>query len=375
MSSPRGIISRLTPSGAGAVAVVRVQGPMSLFDDAPSLFLAANGRPVADQQINRVCYGEWGTETPESIVLCRTNPEETEIQCHGGQAAVARIMDDLETRGCVVSDAVSTRRDTESLIEAECREAVIHATTLRTADVLLQQQEVLPQAVGKLAGLSPDRAKRQVEEWLVWAEFGVHLTEPWRVVLCGRPNVGKSSLINALVGFSRSIVFDQPGTTRDVVAVETALDGWPIEFSDTAGIRADADDLESVGIERARQRLADADLRIVLIDVSQQPTDDDRELLAVWGEGIVVAHKCDLDDAWRNSMPQAAMAVSSVTGAGVEELAEEIVRRLVPCVPPSMTPMPVTRRQTRALLSVRDTIDGGVETNEVERRISAVVEG
>ncbi len=366
------IVSRLTPAGAGAVAVVQLRGRPSLLDDEPRLFHAANGRFVVEQSLGCVCYGTWGTETPESVVLCRTEAELTEIHCHGGSAAVARIVADLKARNCTTAEAVKSG---PGLIEEECREALIRATTLRTADILLQQLETLPSLLHELPGSTGDDALRQVEALLSWAEFGRHLTSPWRVVLCGRPNVGKSSLINALVGFARSIVFDQPGTTRDVVVVETALHGWPIEFLDTAGIREDADELESLGIARARKQLESADLRIVLLDVSQQPSGDDRELLAAWSDGIIVAHKCDLDDVWGAAKPQAAIDVSSVTGAGVDALADEIVRRLVPLVPEPMTPVPVTRRQVEALRVVRDAIQMGMTEDEIARRMSALAEG
>ena len=91
------------------------------------------------------------------------------------------------------------------------------------------------------------------------ADLGLHLTSPWRVVVAGPPNVGKSSLINALVGYHRAVVFDTPGTTRDVVTVGTAIDGWPVELSDTAGIRPSDDRLES-RVGRAIEQTRQADL-------------------------------------------------------------------------------------------------------------------
>lgn len=360
MSDPSPIVRRLTPAGAGAVAVLRLEGPSSLLDEEPRLFRASNGRPVAEQPVDRVCYGEWGIQSPESIVICRTGLSDTEIHCHGGRAAVSRIMSDLESRGCATGKSSFANRGGAGLIAEECREAVTHATTVQTADILLQQMEVFPAEIDQLADLTPDQQRQSIESLLSWANFGLHLTQPWRVVLCGRPNVGKSSLINALVGYSRSIVFDQPGTTRDVVTVETALDGWPIEFSDTAGLREEAAELETAGIQRARIRLETADLRVVLIDVSQPPTDADKELLTAWGDGVIVAHKSDLEDVWRDESPPSAIPVSSVTGQGLDLLIDTITRRLVPRVPEPMTALPVTQRQVDALeKTLESLIDEG----------------
>ncbi len=83
---------------------------------------------------------------------------------------------------------------------------------------------------------------------LRWTDLGTHLATPWRVVLAGAPNVGKSSLINALLGYGRAIVFDQPGTTRDVVTADAAIEGWPITLADTAGLHDASDATESAGI-------------------------------------------------------------------------------------------------------------------------------
>ena len=352
-------VTLITPPGRGAVATIRIVGVAALERPFP-LWRAANGRPLVEQSIDRVCFGRWGKLSPEEVVLCRTAADVAEIHCHGGTAAVSRIIGDLEAQGCDARPWQQTAKQSFGLIEAECREALTRATTMRTADVLWQQCEGrLTKVFSELEAMPPQRASDRAAQLLRWAEFGQHLTEPWQVVLCGRPNVGKSSLINALVGYGRSIVYDQPGTTRDVVTAETALDGWPIEFSDTAGLRDEADELESAGIARAQERLRAADLRILLLDSSRPLTDDDRRLLAAWPDALVVAHKSDLPTAWEDGPPD-AIPVSSLRGSGLEELTATIVSRLVPAVPPPLTPLPVTARQVEFLRRLREQTERDV---------------
>src|SRR5439155_1584802 len=178
-------------------------------------------------------------------------------------------------------------------------------------------------------------------------------TQPWSVVLAGRPNVGKSSLINALVGYERSIVFDQPGTTRDVVTAETVLDGWPIRMSDTAGQRGATDELESSGMALAREALSAADGPVLVIDTSQPPQPDDLQLLADWPDVLVVAHKSDLPDEWGSLLPKNVIRVSSLARTGLKELSTAIVQRLVPELPPSNAVVPLSERQIELLLDAR----------------------
>ena len=160
-------------------------------------------------------------------------------------------------------------------------------------------------------------------------------------------------------------MFDEPGTTRDVVTAETALDGWPVELIDTAGIRGADEALESVGIERARAALHSADCRLLLLDVGQPLDDADHALLREVADAIVVAHKCDLPATWdASSLGNVNLiAVSSRTGAGIEALQAAIVERLVPEVPAPNTAIPLTERQVAMLQDARESIQrGGSET-------------
>ena len=175
-------------------------------------------------------------------------------------------------------------------------------------------------------------------------------------VLTGTSYDVRSGLINALLGYQRAIVFDQPGTTRDVVTAETAFDGWPVVLADTAGLRDATEELEAAGIALARQRLEHADARLVLVDLNEPPTRDDESLIAHWSDAIVIGHKCDLGDRWQGRLPSSALRVSSVTGEGLEAIQRQLIERLIPRVPPPGTPIPITRRQTDLLNIARSEL-------------------
>jgi tRNA modification GTPase len=374
----------LTASGRGAIATIRVSlagASRPVADVWP--FRAANGRPLSSQSVGRIVFGDWGSEPSEEIVLCALDDATLEIHCHGGEAASRRILRDLAAAGCRVVAWPEFLQQTESPLRAEIMAVLCRATTLPTAAILWEQANGLFElTVGALVAEAPGNlpaAAARIREWLAWADFGLHLTRPWRVVLAGRPNVGKSSLINAILGYTRCVVFDQPGTTRDVVSAQTAIDGWPIEVSDTAGLRASADPLESAGIERARQTLETADLAVVLIDVSQPASAADRAILAEHRPAIVVAHKCDLvayegNDRWQTDETDQWLRVSAKTGVGVEALVAAISLQLVPRVPPPDSLIPLTERHV-ALLNTALAAAERADTAGLAQSLAALLTG
>jgi tRNA modification GTPase len=161
--------------------------------------------------------------------------------------------------------------------------------------------------------------------------YGRLVFEGFTLAIVGRPNVGKSSLFNRLLEQDRAIVTEIPGTTRDTVSETAAIGGMPVRLVDTAGIRAGQDLVESLGIERSWQALADADLALVVLDAAAGVTPDDSELLqrsAPLGRRLVIANKIDTGEA--ADLPPDAIRVSALTGLGIDGLRERIVAAVSP---------------------------------------------
>jgi tRNA modification GTPase len=366
----------LTPSGRGAVAVIAASG-IDAYAAVDAHFKAANDRPVAGQLRDRIVFGHWSTGAhAEEIILLRGEGDSLEIHCHGGAAAVARICDALEAAGCEILPWEQWLRETSTnVIEAEADIALAQATTRRTAAVLLKQRsgalsrEILT-VIAQLTRGDLAAARRSLNTMLARSAFGMHLTQPWQVAIAGRPNVGKSSLMNALVGYQRAIVFDQPGTTRDVLAADTAIDGWPVRLTDAAGIRATSDPLEAEGVFRAQENLARADLVLWLLDATALDdimaafTVADGELdetsaAAVKSKRLVVLNKIDKLNHFTPPEDAGLVCTSTVTQVGLDDLLNRIAERLVPAPPQLGEAVPFTQRQVDRLKKALAAVDAG----------------
>jgi tRNA modification GTPase len=361
---------RLTPEGRGAVAVLLAVGPHGAEQVERYFFGHANA-PLSSRPLNRVYHGHWGGPEGEDVVVCRRSDSEVEIHCHGGSAAAERIIADLAAAGC---QSLAWRdwlgRQESDGIRAEAARLLADARTERTAAILLDQyhgalETVLADIERDLDAGDREAAAIGLEALLARSRVGLHLVEPWRVVLAGPPNVGKSSLVNALVGYRRSIVFDEPGTTRDVVTVATAIDGWPIELSDTAGLRASDDPLEQAGVELARRRLAAADCVVLVFDATERAADRREAVIHDYPEAIVACSKVDLLPPSEAAGIEAAdidrpiCLTSAVTGLGIGELADAIVRRLIGVEPRPGDAVPFTASQVQQLFLVGDAVGRG----------------
>ena len=372
-------------SGAGqaALAVMRVSGPAS----RRILASLCGSVPAPRRASFRRLRNPEGSELDQSIVVWLPGPgsytgeDSAELTLHGGRSVLTGVADALVTLGARPAEAGEfTRRaflnGRMDLTAAEAVHDLIAAETeaqrrqaLRQLDgalgtlyggwakrlrLLLAQQEALidfpdedlPPEVEDQIVAELDALGREVAAHLDDNRRGERLREGLVFAITGAPNVGKSSLINALAERDVAIVSATPGTTRDALETRVVLGGVPVTLVDTAGLRDTADEIEAEGVRRARERAAAADLVIVVVEVGAVATPPPPAPLPQGeGEIVVVANKIDLGGA----VPAGAIAVSALTGRGVPEL-----RARLAAAAQSLTegagPPPLTQARHRAAL-------------------------
>ncbi|MBC8351655.1 MAG: GTP-binding protein [Planctomycetes bacterium] len=365
------VATRLTPQGRGAVAVILVEGESGV-DYVSRHFVPASGRPLTSFSLNRIIFGRWeqADGNGEEIVVCRTGEKSSEVNCHGGVAAARAIMSALVADGAVEQSKEDWGANCGGdSIEAEAWLALMEARTERAAAILLDQyrgalRQEVEAALNELNHGDTNAVSVRLAMLLRRADVGRHLTTPWRIAFAGPPNVGKSSLMNCLLGYQRSIVFDEPGTTRDLLSAPTAFDGWSVELTDTAGLRDSTDAIEVEGVSRATSFLGEADLTVLVFDVTDDTGVERDPLLRQHPDALLVMNKCDLVDARATDAP--FFATSALTGAGITELIQQIVRRLVQCELGTGDAVPFTLRQVQAIDEARNAID--------DRRLDSAIE-
>jgi tRNA modification GTPase len=365
----------LTPPGSAAVAVLEVRGPEAWAVVRPAFLpRSAGGALPPDPVPGLLRTGRFGPPPADEVVLAvrSVDPELViEVHCHGGIEVLRWLGEKLHQQGVTSMPslpAAGARPANEAV------QLLAAAPSLRTADILLTQSRgamgrVVREVESELRAGRIDAARQRIQDVLRFAPVGRHLVGPWRVAVAGVPNVGKSSLVNALAGYRRSVVTPVAGTTRDVVATRLVIDGWPVELLDTAGLREVGQHLEATGVERSRSVLRAADLCVWVVEAASEP---------VWPPAgvdcpLLVVNKTDLPRRWQYHPPSDLMAVSAATGQGVDRLADAIARRLVPDPPPAGAAVPYSPRIIRILKAVqRHSSAGGVAAGLAE--LAALVE-
>jgi tRNA modification GTPase len=380
------IVAISTPPGRGGIGIIRLSGPAACF--IAEHMLRFSGEPTGtprewqpwtatladlpdleDHTIDQVVVTYFAA--PRSY----TAEDVVEIACHGSPVVLRFALD----RACKIGARLAEPGEFTmraflngriDLPRAEAVRDLIESTTLYQARVAAQQVE------GSVSRrLKP--AKDQLLELISLLEAGIDFAEDdvsvapteeilrrlqpihesiqqlagsfafgklvhngFTLAIVGRPNVGKSSLFNRLLEQDRAIVTAIPGTTRDLVSEVAAVDGIPVKFVDTAGIRQGEDVVEKLGIERSFQAMADADLTLVVVDRSTALTPEDRQLIEraqQQGRYLIVANKSDLalelapeSDVQVNPYDIDAFPVSALTGDGIAQLRTAIIAAIAP---------------------------------------------
>lgn len=331
------IVALATPTGRSGIGVIRLSGEgsrsvlekllggRSKFRSTPrTARLTQLFDPVSEDLIDSAIVTFF--ESPNSI----TGEDVVEISCHGSPVLLRQVVDICLSSGARLANPgeFSLRalaNGKMDLAEAEAIRDLIEAQTKASArqavrqmrgelslrlqplkDELLDVIVVLESALEFVEDDLPEIQSAKVKEKLIAIakatrdlaetfQAGRLIREGLRVALVGRPNVGKSSLFNALLGSDRAIVTDIPGTTRDQIHERFTINDIPISLIDTAGLRETADTVESIGVARSKATIADADIVIVMLDASEQTSNEDRQILESVKDlnYIVVLNKID----------------------------------------------------------------------------------
>ena len=357
-------VALLTPVGRGAIATISVHGKQAVAL-VERFFQPLGRRALSTVPIRSILVGHWrsGAGQSEEVVVTRCDETRVEINCHGGIAASNAILTALTVAGATLENSETWLAEhIPDSIQRAAWQAISLARTERAAGILFDQWRgalaVAIREVRELLRTQPaqfELAAQRVARLIRLGDVGLHLCVPWRVVLAGPPNVGKSSLANALLGYERCIVFDEPGTTRDVLTATTAFDGWAVELSDTAGYRESTDAVEQEGTRRAWQQLEEADLAVIVVDVSQPIGDYVPRFQAAARASIVVANKIDRCDS-ATRIPAEWLPTSAMTGQGIDNLVREMIRKLVPILPRPGEAVPFTSQQLDLLQQAQTAI-------------------
>lgn len=327
-----------TPPGRSGIGVVRLSGPAAL-ELADSIFQSDS---EATRTPNRAVFGRVYDPASGEIIdetirtyfqapHSYTGEDIVELSCHGSPVILGRVLELMTDRGARIAEPgeftfrafLNGKMD---LAQAQAVRDVIDAQTRYQARVATRQLEgalserltplknelveIIVHLESSLEFVEDDISTDEVSKLLARIErvidklsamagsfaFGRFVHEGFDLAIVGRPNVGKSSIFNRLVGSDRAIVTAIPGTTRDALYETTSISGVPVRLIDTAGIRETSDVIESIGIHRSRKAIADADISILVLDSSEPLTDDDIKLLQEVPEDrrIIAYNKIDL---------------------------------------------------------------------------------
>ncbi|MBD0319390.1 MAG: tRNA uridine-5-carboxymethylaminomethyl(34) synthesis GTPase MnmE, partial [Gemmatimonadetes bacterium] len=392
-----------TAPGRGAVALLRVSGPGArevVLRVTPSLGkarvqrLAALRHPQTGELLDR------GLVTYFPAPGSYTGEDTVEITTHGGALAPQLVLDALLAAGCrpaepgeftrraylngkldllqaeAVLDLIDGRsralhraaihqmeRGLSRRVE-ELREAVIGAEALIVYSIDFPEEDEPPVPPARIRAAVEDVAAR-IARLLATAPEGELLRDGALTVLAGRPNSGKSSLFNALLGTERAIVTEIPGTTRDALEATLSIDGYPFRLADTAGLRETDDRVEGIGIEVARRYLAAAELVLFCVEAERGIEPDEAAFLAELDAARTVVVRTKADRAGERATGKGEVLVAAPEGTGLEDLRRLLLRRAFGGIlgEPGEAPLVTRERHARALRAAHDEVRGFLDAH------------
>lgn len=410
-----------TPQAAGGIGIIRLSGDEAL-KIADKVFVAVSGKKLQNSKGYRAYFGhvydgEQAVDEVVSLVFkaphSYTGEDVVELSCHGGLYVLQRVLRTVFAAGAVPAEAGEfTKRaflngrmdlaEAESvmgLIAAQGDAAARAALSAMEGSLSNKMKEICQMLVSYAAHMSawvdyPDEdipdlqteamlpdlenAKQVLGNLLSKFDAGQAVTQGVDTAIVGRPNVGKSTLMNLLTGSQRSIVTSYAGTTRDIVEDTVRLGGLLLHLADTAGIRDTEDPVEQIGVQLAKKRMERAGLVLAVFDSSEPLGEEDRELLENCKEKpcIAIVNKADLDtkldiDEVKNSIPR-VVTISAETGEGYDALSEEVQQMLGTADFDPAAPMLATERQRECCVRAEECITEAIDAINFGMTMDAV---